>query len=651
VVGSMLIFGVIIGLVTSDDGKRLGSAVRVGVIDTGVAYNHPDLINNMWDGSNCKDDTGVFLGGCNHGYDFENNDKTPLPDSSEHGTHVAGIIAAEKNNSKGVIGVAPLSKIMALKSSLTVVEITKAIDFAIQNGAKVINASFGDNNFSQSEYDAINRFKSAGGVYVAAAGNGGVDGIGDNNDSVPFYPASYSLDNIISVAATDQNDALTSFSNYGVTSVDVGAPGTNIYSTVPSETVVLNETFESVVTPNIPGGWVKGGTNNNWGTIDETAWLGSSWGKVLYSDLAWPYASNTDSVINSPTINLNLSGANIDFWAICDTEYLTSGWADYMQLEYSSDGINFTPADDPYYSGEIFRWDEPTFDILNGDPLNNTGSSAFHYENVPIPSQYLTGNFKFRFRWVTNSTDNSYNGCLIDGVKITKFSDGSDEQYGYDDGTSMAAPHVAGAVALVWSANPGLTVAQVKNNILWSGDYSSSLGNKILSSERINTYNAVYRSLNNDRPVYRFWSDQNQGHFYTASEEEKNYVINTYSTNIWKYEGIGYKSFNTQETGTVPLYRFWSDQKQGHFYTASEEEKNYVINNYPTNIWRYEGIAFYVYPVDYDGISSTIYRFWSDQNQHHFYTASEDEKNYIIANYLERVWKYEGMAYKVPLSN
>jgi len=149
--------------------------------------------------------------------------------------------------------------------------------------------------------------------------------------------------------------------------------------------------------------------------------------------------------------------------------------------------------------------------------------------------------------------------------------------------------------------------------------------------------------------IYRFWSNRGQHHFYTANDDELSSVVNNYSTDVWHYEGVGYRAFTSNQSGTVPLYRFWSDQNQGHFYTASEEEKNYVINNYPTNIWRYEGIAFYVYPADYNGASTTIYRFWSDQKQGHFYTASEDEKNYIIDNYSEYIWKYEGGSYKVPI--
>lgn len=231
--------GVITGALDSDIdapeawtiSEGVGGEVIVAVIDIGVDYTHPDLVTNMWDGSNCKDETGVNLGSCNHGYDYASNDTSPLPlnNSATHGTHVAGIIGAEKNNSAGVIGAAPHAKIMALRFALNVSSEVKAIDFAIQNGVKVINASYGGSGFSQAEYDAISRFNDAGGIFIAAAGNNGA-----SNEDTHFYPADYDLPNIITVAATDQNDQLATFSNYGAISVDVGAPGTNILSTVPN---------------------------------------------------------------------------------------------------------------------------------------------------------------------------------------------------------------------------------------------------------------------------------------------------------------------------------------------------------------------------------------------------------------------------------
>ncbi|MEK7521913.1 MAG: tandem-95 repeat protein [Patescibacteria group bacterium] len=211
--------------------------IVVAVLDTGVLHTHPDLAGNMWDGSSCKDeDGGTIVGGCpNHGWDFVNNDNNPTDDNG-HGTHVAGTIAADANNSQGIIGVSigDNLKIMAVKilgadGYGTLSDELKAINFARQNGAKVINASLGASGFSQEEKNAIDAFS---GLFVAAAGNGGSDGVGDNNDgSNPEYPCSVTSSNVVCVAATTQSDILASFSNYGATSVDVGAPGVNIYST------------------------------------------------------------------------------------------------------------------------------------------------------------------------------------------------------------------------------------------------------------------------------------------------------------------------------------------------------------------------------------------------------------------------------------
>lgn len=217
----------------------LGTSSIVAVIDNGVLYTHPDLANGLWDGTSCVSDTGAALGACNHGYDFADDDTSPLPEATSttdtyHGTHVAGIIAAELNNATGTAGVAPKAKIMALRFGLDVASEVRAIDFAIQNGAKIINASYGGETFSQAEYDAIARFRDAGGIFIAAAGNDG-----DDIDSEPLYPASYDLANIVSVAATDHTDGLAVFtggaSNYGDVAVDLAAPGRFIQSTIATD--------------------------------------------------------------------------------------------------------------------------------------------------------------------------------------------------------------------------------------------------------------------------------------------------------------------------------------------------------------------------------------------------------------------------------
>lgn len=455
-----------------------GNNVIVAIIDNGVDYNHPDLANSMWNGADCKSDTGAHLGGCNHGYDFAQDDKTPLP-SGDHGTFLAGIIAAQKNNNLGIIGVAPQVKIMALKFDFYIDEELRAINFAIQNGAKIINASFAGNYYSQAEYDAINAFKSAGGIFIAAPGNEG-----NNNDGgIPNYPSSYDLSNIISVAATNQSDTLWEDSNYGSTSVDVAAPGVNIYSTDAefSQNFPLNESFESVTPPAVPSGWTKTG---NWGTYP----IGGVWGNVLYGDLEYPYVNNAHYIINPPGAPLGgAANAKIEFWTSCDTEYTTTSWLDYMSLEISSDGSN-------YY--EYLRWDEVYID----DDTDSSGSEV-EFMELEIPQSFLTDAFKIRFNWITNSSLNYYDGCIIDDLKITKNVLSSGNHYRYGNGTSMSAPYVAGIASLVWSYNPALTAAEVKNTILQTGDSLPSLSGKTVTGKRVNAYNALAFVAPNNPPT------------------------------------------------------------------------------------------------------------------------------------------------------
>ncbi|HEY9725652.1 MAG TPA: S8 family serine peptidase [Chroococcales cyanobacterium] len=236
---------------------QTGNSVVVGVIDTGVDYTHPDLINNMWtnqaefNGSPGVDDDGNGYVDDIHGYDFVNNDGDPFDDNG-HGTHVSGTIAAEGNNGIGVSGVSWSSEIMALKfldasGSGTTFDAIEAIEYATMMGAQITNNSWGGGGYSQALYDAIAAAGAAGQLFIAAAGNNS-----NNNDVNPSYPASYNLDNVISVAATDSNDQLASFSNYGATSVDVAAPGVNIYSTIPGGGYA-SYSGTSMATPHVTG--------------------------------------------------------------------------------------------------------------------------------------------------------------------------------------------------------------------------------------------------------------------------------------------------------------------------------------------------------------------------------------------------------------
>jgi subtilisin family serine protease len=221
------------------------NASVVAVIDTGIDYNHPDLVRNIW---SAPAPFTVTIGGASitcaagtHGFNAIDRTCDPMDDHN-HGTHVAGTIGADGNNGIGVAGVNHFTSIMGLKfldssGSGTVADAVDAIEFAIQakqafsgTGAanvRVLSNSWGGGDFSQALLDEINAANAQNMLFVAAAGNNGLP-----NDVIPLYPASYSTPNMIAVAATTSSDTKASFSNYGANSVHLGAPGVDILSTV-----------------------------------------------------------------------------------------------------------------------------------------------------------------------------------------------------------------------------------------------------------------------------------------------------------------------------------------------------------------------------------------------------------------------------------
>ncbi len=251
--------------------------VVVGVLDTGIDWTHPDLVNNIWQnlGEDADGDGHVleYIGGVWQfdpgdingidndgngfaddfiGWDFKNNDNNPMDDNS-HGTHCAGTIGAQGNNNLGVAGVYWQAKMMGLKFfgatgvGASTSNIVAALNYATNNGAKITSNSWGGGGYSQTLYNAILNAQNNNAVFVAAAGNSA-----NNNDAVPIYPASYILPNIISVAASTPGDVLASFSCYGATSVDLAAPGTAILSTVPGGAYGYKN-GTSMATPHVAG--------------------------------------------------------------------------------------------------------------------------------------------------------------------------------------------------------------------------------------------------------------------------------------------------------------------------------------------------------------------------------------------------------------
>lgn len=235
--------------------------IIVADIDTGADYNHEDLSFNMWRNPNPSSANDIV------GYDFVHNDGLPY-DDNEHGTHTAGTIGAVGGNGIGISGVAPRVSLMALKflggdGSGTTADAVKAIAYGVANGARIMNNSWGGpaDQDNQALSDAIDQARQKGVLFVAAAGN---DGANDDDPSNASYPAAFKLDNILTVAATDSNDSLASFSDYGATTVHVAAPGVDVYSTVPGNNY-KSLSGTSMACPHVAGAaalvWAK---NPNW---------------------------------------------------------------------------------------------------------------------------------------------------------------------------------------------------------------------------------------------------------------------------------------------------------------------------------------------------------------------------------------------------
>ena len=453
----------------------VGANTIVAVIDTGVSYNHPDLQANMWDGSACVSDSHNYIGNCSHGYDYLDNDTTPLPGMSEHGTHVAGTIAAIKNNGAGTVGVAPSTKIMAIRTDLTSLGNIKSVNFARYNGADIINASWGGYSNDPALKTAIDAFP---GLFVAAAGNDGLD-----LNTYPIYPCSFTSANVICVAASTHTDALADYSNYGSTAVDIAAPGSNIVSTsfVTSTGLPLNQNFNYVTPPNIPTGWTE---NGDWITYDFGSEI------VLYGDYHYPYIPNANTSITSSVISIgSYNGAEISFDTRCDTEYLTDGWGDYMSLWVSANGTSFT---------EILRWDEAYLEDMG----IRAGDYTFSSLSFELPSQYITDNFKLRFGWVTNSSNSGTvgDGCYVDNLQINTRT-APINTYLWMDGTSMATPHVSGAAAVILATNSSLTPAQLKTYILNYGDSKPAFNTKTTTGKRLNLYTSLANAMIPTVPV------------------------------------------------------------------------------------------------------------------------------------------------------
>ncbi|MEW6161694.1 MAG: S8 family peptidase, partial [Verrucomicrobiota bacterium] len=233
--------------------------IIVAVVDSGIRYSHEDLAGNLWRNTgeiagNRRDDDGNGVVDDIYGYNGVANNGDPMDDNG-HGTHVAGTIGAVANNGKGVAGVAWGVQIMACKfldytGNGQISDAIECINYARSKGAKIINASWTAPNYSSALNSALQAARSAGIIVVCAAGNEAT-----NIDSYPIYPASYNLDNLVVVAAMTRTGLLdTAYSNYGVNTVDLAAPGTSIMSTWhTADNAYMTLSGTSMAAPHVAG--------------------------------------------------------------------------------------------------------------------------------------------------------------------------------------------------------------------------------------------------------------------------------------------------------------------------------------------------------------------------------------------------------------
>jgi subtilisin family serine protease len=440
-------------------------SILVAVTDTGIAYDHPDLAANIW--SNPADPPG---GGDNDGNgivdDVHGANFCPQPgplgpcdggsrsgdpfDQNGHGTHVAGTIGAVGDNGVGVAGMNWQVSIMAVRvlnadGFGTSAAIADGFDYAGDHGARVVNASLGGaGSDNPAERAAIHDHPNT--LYVVAAGNDGVDNDGGN----PHVPCNITEPNLVCVAATTQDDDLADFSNFGTTSVDLGAPGTNILSTWPSYDGI-NDGFETGLN------WIN---QNPWDRLSGA----SAGGSFSVADSpSGNYAPNANTSLTSVSALPLASGTcRVSF----DLRLESQAGADPLRVEISSNNVNwFSLASLAGSTGGQFR--HLDLDLPTGTPL------------------------LLRFRFASNGSDER-DGAYVDNVKggcIDHSYDATD--YAFLDGTSMATPQVTGAAALALSLKPGTTVAELKSALMSSGDAIPALNGRTVSGRRLNVLNLL----------------------------------------------------------------------------------------------------------------------------------------------------------------
>ncbi len=446
----------------------MGSGQVIAVVDTGVDLTHPDIAANLWENP-APDPIDEDV----HGYDFVDDDGDP-DDYEFHGTHVAGTAAAIANNEEGVAGVAPEAEIMAVRvldgdGSGFTAEIAAGIAYAAEHGADVINLSLGGPaGGDEATEDAIELAASKEAVVVAAAGNEGVD-----NDEEPHTPCALPQANLICVAALNRSGGLASFSNFGAESVDLAAPGGG---DVPGGGILSAKTDYG---PPVFSEGFESGFGSVWDTDAFDG--GIEWG--LSSLAAAGAQSATDSEAGdygqgpegsedlavselftvAPTDLSGERGCRLHFETMYEIEPEAPNGAFFDAFAAGAAGegplapaaLRFFAGTSPGYPDDFGREEVSISDL--------DGRGDVH----PVFGVLSDELFEFDGAYVDDVRAICRDETYVDAITtVAQYDEAEAGNYVRFNGTSMAAPHVAGVVALVRAAAPSLSVEEAIEAVL-----------------------------------------------------------------------------------------------------------------------------------------------------------------------------------------
>ena len=483
--------------------------VVVAIVDTGVAYDQPDLAPNMWTNareqgtdasgrdrrSNGVDDDGNGYVDDWRGWDVVGRTIGGVADSDNdprdlrgHGTHVAGIVGAIGNNGFGVAGMAWRTRLMAVRvqgsrSQMTMADVAEGFAYAADNGARIVNASIAsDERSSILDRVVADRPKT---LYVIAANNRSKNLDLPGNEAYPCEatdpadPAKRAA-NVICVAATDNRDQFASwFSNYGAKAVDLAAPGNGVDSLQPAYQQVWGESFESDPFSR----WLRGGSANGWAQVKEFVRNGS-WS--LSDSPGGPYTGPGDTWIqNTAPISLaGREGCRLTFGSHWDTA--------------AGDGLYVQARRDTAFGAPRPDYDDD-HPALYGDMQQFfSGTYGPGTKRLDV-SDFDGGPLYLRFGLLAQAANAAgRDGVALDDLRVQclggAYSATGGPETSFEGGTSMASPHVAGAAALVLARFPNATTAEIRDKLLRSVDVRSSLVGRTVTGGRVNAYKALAES-------------------------------------------------------------------------------------------------------------------------------------------------------------